>query len=356
MEYPQSVKILFHAVALLVSFCLPSILLAQERPSASLLVLSKQDHTLAIVDPASLRIVAKVPVGNDPHEVIASADGTTAYVSNYGFGAYNTLAVVDLVAQKALPSVDLGALRGPHGLTFVGGKTWFTAEAAKAIGRYDPATQKVDWILGTGQNRTHMIYVSEDGKLIITTNVSSGTVSIIEQIAVTMPGPPPGMTPPPGDPGLPKTRTDWNETVIRVGNGSEGFDVSPDRKEIWVANAQDGTISVIDLPGKKVVQTIAANVRGANRLKFTPDGKRVLVSTLGGPDLVILDAGTRKEIKRVPIGHGAAGIVMQPDGSRAFVACTPDDYVAVIDLNTLAVAGHIQAGGKPDGLAWAVLP
>ena len=145
-------RILFHAVAL-VSLCLPGILFAQKRPSASLLVLSKQDHTLAIVDASSLQIIAKVPVGNDPHEVIASSDGATAYVSNYGFGAYNTLAVIDLVAQKALPSVDLGALRGPHGLTFVGGKTWFTAEAAKAIGRYDPATQKVDWILGTGQNR-----------------------------------------------------------------------------------------------------------------------------------------------------------------------------------------------------------
>jgi len=202
-----------------------------------------------------------------------------------------------------------------------------------------------------------MIYVSEDGQLIITTNVSSATVSIIEPIPVHMPSAPtPGLPPPPGGPGLPKTSTDWNETVIKVGNGSEGFDVSPDRKEIWVANAEDGTISVIDLPGKKVVQTIAANVRGANRLKFTPDGKRVLVSTLGGPDLVILHASTRKEIKRVAVGHGAAGIVMQPDGSRAFVACTPDDYVAVINLNTLGVVGHIQAGGQPDGLAWAVRP
>jgi YVTN family beta-propeller protein len=68
--------------------------------SASLLVLSKKDHTLSIVDPVSLRVVAKVPVGNDPHEVIASADGTTAYVSNYGFGAFNTLAVVDLVGAR----------------------------------------------------------------------------------------------------------------------------------------------------------------------------------------------------------------------------------------------------------------
>src|SRR5271165_5625128 len=102
------------------SLSLCGLLFAQSGPSASPLVLSKQDHTLAIVDPSSLRVIAKAPVGNDPHEVIASTDGTTAYVSNYGFGAYNTLAVIDLVAQKALPSVDLGALRGPHGLTFVG--------------------------------------------------------------------------------------------------------------------------------------------------------------------------------------------------------------------------------------------
>jgi YVTN family beta-propeller protein len=102
------------------------------------------------------------------------------------------------------------------------------------------------------------------------------------------------------------------------------------------------------------VQTLAADVHGANRLKFTPDGKHVLVSTLGGPDLVVLDASTRKVIKRVPIGHGAAGIEMQPDGARAFVACTPDNYVAVIDLKSLEVAGHIQAGGQPDGMAWAV--
>jgi YVTN family beta-propeller protein len=352
-------KILLRFAVFLSSLCVPAILSAQG--TASLLVLSKHDHTLAIVDAASLKVLAKAPVGNDPHEVIASADGLTAYVSNYGFGLYNTLAVIDLVRQKARASIDLGPLRGPHGLTFVGGKVWFTAEAAKAIGRYDPSAQKVDWILGTGQNRTHMIYVSSDALHIITTNVSSGTVSMIEQEPVRMPGPPPGMRPPPGPPtgaqntpGPARPRTDWNETVVRVGNGSEGFDVSPDGKQIWVANAQDGTISIIDRASKQVTQTLAADVVGANRLKFTLDGRHVLVSTLGGADLVVLDAGTRKEIKRVPIGHGAAGIVMEPDGSRAFVACTPDNYVAVIDLKTLAVTSHIDAGGEPDGLAWAV--
>jgi YVTN family beta-propeller protein len=330
--------------------------LLRAQSTASLLVLSKQDHTLSIVDSSTLKVVASVPVGNDPHEVIASTDGTTAYVSNYGFGQFNTLAVVDLVAHKALPAVDLGALHGPHGLTFVGGKPWFTAEASKAIGRYDPATQKVDWILGTGQNRTHMIYVSDDGQHIVTSNVSSGTISIIEQEELHMPGPPPGApgTPPPGPPqgARPMPRTDWNQTVIRVGNGSEGFDVSPEGKEIWVANAQDGTVSVIDYHQKKVTDTLAANVRGGNRLKFAPDGKIVLVSA--GPELVVLDASTRKVVKRIAIGHGSGGVLIQPDGARAFVACGPDNNVAVIDMHSLTVTGHIQAGASPDGLAWAV--
>ena len=332
---------------------------AQQTPSAALLVLSKHDRTLAIVDPATLKVVAKVPVGDDPHEVIASADGRTAYVSNYGFGRFHTLAVVDLTTAKALPSIDLGPLNGPHGLTFVAGETWFTAEGAKAFGRYSPQTQKVDLILGTGQNRTHMIWVSADVQHIVTTNVSSATVSLINREEVPMPPPPPGGGPggppsggPPPGPGS-APRQDWNETVVKVGRGSEGFDVSPDGREAWVANAGDGTISIIDLASKSVIDTLQVDVPGANRLKFTPDGKRVLVSARG---ITVLDAATRSVIKRIPTGEGAGGIVLSPDGARAYASCSRSNYVAVIDLRTLAVVGKVQAGAEPDGVAWAVRP
>ena len=350
----------------------------QNTPKEALLVLSKGDHTLAIVDPSTLKVVAKAPVGEDPHEVIASHDGKFAYVSNYGGGAYNTLALIDLVGQKALPSIDLGALRGPHGLVFVGGETWFTAEGAKAIGRYDPMKKTVDWILGTGQDRTHMIYVSEDQKRIFTTNVSSGTVSIIEKSDRRgFGGPPPGPNgmgpngmgaggpgapgaggPPPGGPGQGRPMGppggDWEETVVAVGRGAEGFDVTPDGKQLWAANAQDGTVSIIDIASKKVSDTLQANVQGANRLKFTPDGKLAMISSLSGSGLAVLSTATHKEVKRIDVGHGAAGIQMQPDGSRAFVACTGGGYVAVIDLRTLEITGRIDAGREPDGLAWAV--
>jgi YVTN family beta-propeller protein len=344
MEYAfGTMKALLSAIVLLAAMLGTGAVYAADTPANALLVLAKRDGMLLIVDPSSLKVIARIPVGNDPHEVIASTDGKTAYASNYGGGAYNTLAVVDLVAQKALPAVDLGALRGPHGLVFAGGKPWFTAEAAKAIGRYDPATKSVDWILGTGQNRTHMIYVSPDMKLIVTTNVNSGTVSIIEKAAGGGLGPGGPMGVPGGD---------WNETVVRVGNGSEGFDVSPDGKEIWVANAADGTVSIIDAAGKQVTQTLAAGVSGANRLKFTLDGKLVFISSLRGSDVTVIDSATRKTIKKIAVGHGAAGILMQPDGARVFVACSPDGYVAVIDLHSMEVVGRIEAGQDPDGLAW----
>jgi YVTN family beta-propeller protein len=361
----RSTELLISGAALAALFCGALTGAAQKTPSRSLLALSKRNHTLAIVDPDTLQVIARAPVGPDPHEVIASADGKTAYVSIYGGGRYHALSVIDLVAQKALPDIDTGALNGPHGLASAGGKIWFTAEGAKAIATYDPASSRIDWIMGTGQDRTHMLFVTPDQKQIYTTNVSSATVTILEKVTLPPMGPPPGMRPPSGamqpppgpmpqDAGQP--RMDWRETVIPVGKGDEGFDVSPDGHELWTANAQDGTLSVIDLTARKVTATLDPKTFGANRLKFSTDGKLVLISMLGGGDLVIYDAASHKELKRVPIGHGAAGILIDSFANRAFIACGPDNYVAVLDLKTLEITGHIDVGGEPDGLAWAVQP
>ena len=350
---------------ILLTTCLTTaVATADETPAAALLVLNKGDNSLAIVDPTSLKVVGCAPAGADPHEVIASADGKLAFISNYGAG--HTLSVVDLVAQKSLPAVELGALRPPHGLAIADGKIYFTAEGSKVIGRYDPSSHLIDWVLGLGQNRTHMIVVSKDAKHVFTSNVESDTISLIEKSSGPggpgsgFGGPPPGGpgngNPPPGGPGGPpggRGQADWTETHIAVGHGPEGFDLSPDGKEIWAANSHDGTVSIIDVAKKTVVATL--NVPGfANRLKFTLDGKLVLISDLGSSDLLVVDVGSRTEVKRIKLGGGSAGILMQPDGSRAYVAVGSDHGVVVIDLKTLEVAGHIETGRGPDGLGWAI--
>ena len=308
---------------------------AAQTPSPALLVLEKSDEKLAIVDPATQKVVGRVPSGGAPHEVIASDDGKFAYISNYASqeaGQLKTLGVVDLTAQKTLTPVDLGALRAPHGLAFGDGKVYFTAEANKVIGRYDPATHEVDWILGTGQNVTHMVVLSKDLKTIFTSNIGSDSICVIE----------------PGG-----GRNGWNVTPISVGKGPEGFDLSPDGKEVWAANSGDGTVSVIDVASKKVVATMDFKTKRTNRLKFTPDGKLVLMSDDGGGELVIVDVATRKERKRLKVGQGPEGTLVQPDGAKAYVALSRDNAVAVIDLKTLEVTSKIAVGNGPDGLAWA---
>jgi DNA-binding beta-propeller fold protein YncE len=125
--------------------------------------------------------------------------------------------------------------------------------------------------------------------------------------------------------------------------------VSPDARQAWVANAWDGTVSVIGLVAKTVAATLDAGVRGANRLKFTPDGQRVLISAGA---LVVMDASTRQVVKRIESVPATGGIQLQPDGARAYVACGRDGYVAAVDLQTLERVGKVDVAG-PDGLAWA---
>jgi YVTN family beta-propeller protein len=321
--------------------------------SGRLLVISKGELTLSVIDPVTLTVVGKVPSGPDPHEVAASADGRTAYVSNYGTakGGFSTLTVGDLVNFKPLPPVDLGPLRGPHGMMAAGGKIFFTAEVNKVIGRYDPASKKVDWVLGTGQDITHMVVISRDLKRIFTVNVQSATATVIERAV--------------GRAGrfAPAADDDWTMTSVKVGeppDDFEGFDVSPDGRELWTASPR-GRITIVDTINKKVAQALdAPGVTGANRVAFTPDGKRVLVSRLSNPtgsadgNIVVFDAATRKEIKQIKTGGGVGGILVQPDGARAFGSSAQD--VVVIDLKTLEIAGRINVGPRPDGLAWAAKP
>ena len=134
-----------------------------------------------------------------------------------------------------------------------------------------------------GCGSAHMVIVSGDQKRLFTTNVASATVCILDQITVARRGGPPPGVPPPGaagrgptgrgSNGFPPSATDWNVTVVPVGTGAEGFDLSPNGRELWVANAQAGSVSIVDVTAKKLTETLMVAFRSANRLKFTPDGK-----------------------------------------------------------------------------------
>jgi len=303
---------------------------AQQR-GPRLLVLNKEDATFTVINPETAAVLATVPTGEGPHELVTSTDGKTAFASNYGTGPApgHTISMIDIASGKELRRIDVAPLSRPHGLAFANGKLYFTAEADKKVARYDPAADKVDWQFETGQNATHMVLPTKDARTLFTSNISSDSISMIQESGGT-----------------------WNQTVIPVGKGPEGLDLSPNGRELWSAHSRDGGVSVIDVASKKVVHTIAAGTKRSNRIKLTPDGKFALISDLEAGDLVVLDAVAHKEVKRLPLGKMPEGILIPPSGGHAYVAVNGDNHVAVIDPKTWQVTKKIPTGKGPDGMAW----
>jgi len=312
-----------------------------QTPSPALVVLNKDANELAIIDVATSKVVGRIPTGQTPHEVAVSDDGRIAVATNYGERQDGTtLSVIDLDAMKEIQRVELGRVSGPHGITYVNGKFYFTAEhsngyppcaaSCTTLNRYDPAAKKVDWTVPVGQERTHMVVAMAGGKQFYLANVKSNTVTLVEL----------------------KGQDGAELTHITTGKGPEGIDISPSGKEVWAANSGDGTVSVIDTATKKVIATVDVGTKYSNRLKFTPDGKLVLISDLGSGDLVVLDAAARKEVKRLKLGKSCEGILIVPDGSKAYVAVSGDDKVDIVDLKKLEVVASVEIGKDPDGMGW----
>lgn len=301
-------------------------------PKPGLVVLSKEEGKLFIVDPATLKVAGKQETGPFPHEVAVSEDGKLAIVSNYGEKREGTsLSVIDLERMEEVTKVTYPGLLGPHGIVIRGNKAYFTNEGDKTVVVFDFVANSLDQQIAEGQKRPHMLVVTKEGTIFVS-NIESNSVSVLQ-----------------AKKGKDK---EWEQTNVGVGKGPEGIDLSPDEKEVWAANSGDGTVSVIDVAKKKVVAKFDVKTKRSNRVKFTPDGKLVLISDMGSGELVVVDAAERKEVKRLALGKSAEGILVQPDGARAFVAVSGDNKIAVVDLKTLEVVTTFEAGKDPDGLAW----
>ncbi|HTD52242.1 MAG TPA: cytochrome D1 domain-containing protein [Thermoanaerobaculia bacterium] len=313
-----------------------------------LVVLNKSDDTASILDAKTGVSRATVPVGHAPHEVSVLADGRTAVVSNYGDREKpgRTLTLIDLEKNSAAATIDLPEGARPHGSAALSdGRLLVTAEGLKELLIVDPKSRRVEARIPTGREVSHMVVATPDGKRAFVANIGSGSVTAVDLVARTV------------------------LQQIPTGEGAEGIAITPDGRQVWVTNRGADTVSVVDTGALAVVASIPAP-KFPIRVKITPDGQRALVSCAQSGDVAVFDTAFRALVKRIGIDREAVagsvdrlfstqfgkspvpvGLLIAPDGKRAWVASTNADVVSEIDLATLKVVRRLTAGKEPDGLA-----
>jgi DNA-binding beta-propeller fold protein YncE len=294
----------------------------------------KGNNTIAFVNPETMQVISRITTGEGPHEVCASADSKTAYASIYGVGGRpgNQIAVLDAATRTETKRISVAPLRSPHGIVECKGKIWFTAEQSRCIGRLDPQTGAMDYVLGTGAFPSHMVVLTPDAAKAYTADILDNTVTMMEVAPVS--GRPPRLK------------------HIRVGTRPEGIAISPDGREVWAGNNTDGGISIIDTSKDEVVHTVAGVSKMSFRLLFTADGKEVFVAGATGEDVIRLNAATRQVIAKIATpGSVPQGLLLSPDGKWLFTA-TGQKILKIDAASNQLVGEGVPVGPGVDGMAW----
>ncbi len=308
----------------------------------TVLVICKSEFHVVLIDPATDKVVAKLPTGRGPHEVAVSPDGSTAYVSNFGrYSVYppgdtlhdqpgNTITVINVPSRQVKTTFDLGTHTGPHGMVLSqdGKYLWATSETPQAVLEIDTVTGKILHVWNTNQQRSHMIVVTPKETKFYVTNTVSGTVSAID-------------------------KSTGDVKVIATGPGTEGIAISPDGKVVWAASRLDGKISVISTDTDTIVASFPSGGTEPKRMAFTPDGTQVWVTNYKSNQVSVFDAHGRELLGKVSSEAAPSGVEMSPDGRCAYVTNANANKLTVIDVASRTVKDSMAIGTDPDGVVWA---
>ncbi|MCC7055271.1 MAG: hypothetical protein IT355_18510 [Gemmatimonadaceae bacterium] len=305
---------------------------AQPAPAGTLVVTNKGPATATIIDIASGTVLATLPTGQGPHEVVITRAGGTAVVSDYGAQVGgSTLTVIDVAQRRVARTISLGEYRRPHGLVMLPGDSAVavTSEANRVVLVVHIARGEILRAVPTQQAGSHMVGVAADGRRAWTGNIGSHSISELDLVAGTF------------------------VRSISVPAQPEAINVTPDGREVWVGSNATGVVSVVDVTTGAVTPA-ATGLGWPYRVAYTPDTAVALVPDLRGEVLRFIDRRTHAELARLALaGTAPQGIVVAPDGRFAYLSLSAKGTVAVIDLATRRIVREIAAGETPDGVAYA---
>lgn len=257
--------------------------------------------TVSVLDAASFKKIAAVPVGREPHNVQLSPDGKLAWVTNNG--------------EQAMPGMG----KGGHDAMKSAGEVWAIDTESHAVVAKIPV----------GKHPAHVV-LTPDGRFAYVTNGGENTVSVVDTEARRV------------------------TATIPVGAYPHGIRISPDGREAYVANLKGGTVSVIDLrEGKEVAQIPVG--KGPAQTGFAPDGRLAFVSLSQENKVALIDPVARKVLKKIAVGTVPIQLYPTPDGRTLLVANQgtkkkPGTTVSVIDLRDSKVVNTVRTGPGAHGV------
>jgi len=316
-----------------------------------LVVANQQGASATVLDAATMKIIATVPVGVGPHEVAVSHDGRWAVVTNYGDRTTqgNTLSVIDLAAATPMVTrtIDLGEYQRPHGVAFVGigDKLAVTSETSQRLVIVDFASGRVDTALATNGRGSHMVTARRDGRRAWTANIQDGTVTEYD---------------------LDTRRTGRTFPAAPM---DEGIAVTPGGVQLWVGSNTAHTVTVLDVAKGTPVDTIGG-FGTPYRIGISRAGTVAIVNDPVKNRIWMFEVGSRKQLAEIDLatvegvkattggapgeaGAGPEGVTFDPIANVAYVTLHGTNQVVAVDLRQRKVIGFGSSGAGPDGIAYS---
>lgn len=290
-----------------------------------LIVGNKQEDTVSFIDLASGEERARVATGNQPHEIAISPDRTQAAVVAYGG---TTIDIFDIASATRVNRIDLSPNSRPHGLVWTpDNRLIATTEGSSTLTIVDMADGSVSAI-PTSQQGSHMVVVNAGGTRAYVTNMGSGTVSALS---------------------LTERR---KLTDMEAGDTPEGLALTPDGRELWVADRDNAVVHVFDTETFERTASIATG-NFPIRVAISPDGSTAVTSNAADGSLTLVDTAIREVTRTIPVSGMTAvqvTIVFSDDGRTIYAAETAQSRVVAVDLESGEITGTYAAGAGSDGL------
>ena len=286
------------------------------RDTRGLIAVDKMGGKVLFLNPATF--ATEVTLEGFPrtvHELLVVPDPGFAYVPIFGDGIHgrnpnpgHLLCVFDLAQRAHLGDIDLRPYMAPHTLRRgPGGLIYITCENSAVVAVIDPATRKVIDAIDSGSTNGHRLVISPDGRRIYTENEEDCTISVID---------------------LPNRKLLGK---IELPHALAGIEISADGATIVAVDDEEPGLFLIDTEDGDLARTVRLDgVREAAQIaRYSPDYTLLAVTSLKSGTVSLIDDAFQRQ---VAIKVGQQPMDMAFRGDELFVGCQGDGSVHVIDI------------------------